>query len=235
MSDAFNNWTAKARAVPIEREIERRGLKLRGTVDRCGPCPKCGGDDRFSINISKQVFHCRGCDKGGDVTALVEHLDDCDFVVACALLTGEPRPKPNGKDRGAAPKKVTAATFEYTDESGAIRYVIERVEYRNAAGKFVLTKDGKRKKTFSQRRPDPERPGEWLWNVDGITKLPYNMPALVEAVAAERLVYVVEGEAKVDALAELGVVATCSAGGAGKWQAEFSNYLRGASVVLAAR
>jgi putative DNA primase/helicase len=232
MSDTFNNWTAKARAVPIEREIERRGLKLPGTVDRCGPCPKCGGADRFSINISKQVFHCRGCDKGGDVIALVEHLDDCDFLVACALLTGEPRPKPNGKGRGAAPKRVTAATFEYTDESGATAYAIERVEYRNAAGKFVLTKDSKRKKTFSQRRPDPERPGEWLWNVDGITRLPYNMPALVEAVAAERLVYVVEGEAKVDALAELGVVATCNAGGAGKWQAEFSNCLRGASVVL---
>ena len=26
----------------------------------------------------------------------------------------------------------------------------------------------KRKKTFRQRRPDPEHPGEWLWNVEGV-------------------------------------------------------------------
>jgi Protein of unknown function (DUF3631)/CHC2 zinc finger len=231
-SAAFDHWAAKARAVKIEAVLERRNIKLRGGVERCGPCPKCGGEDRFSVNISKQVWNCRGCDKGGDVVGLVEHLDGCDFIVACTTLTGEPLPKPNGKDRGTAPKKVTAATFEYSDESGAIAYVVERIEYRKADGTFILTKDGKRKKTFSQRRPDPDRPGEWLWDVEGVTRVPYNLPALIEAVAMERVVYVVEGEGKVNALAELGVVATCNAGGAGKWEAGFSSYLRGASVVL---
>jgi predicted DNA-binding protein (UPF0251 family) len=232
-SAAFDHWADKARAVKIEAVLEHRNIKLRGGVERCGPCPKCGGDDRFSVNISKQVWNCRGCDKGGDVVGLVEHLDDCDFIVACTTLTGEPLPKPNGKDRGAAPKKVTAATFEYYDESGAVAYVVERIEYRKADGTFVLTKEGdKRKKTFRQRRPDPDRPGEWLWNVGGVTKVPYNLPALIEAVAMERVVYVVEGEAKVDALAGIGVVGTCCAGGAGKWEAGFSGYLRNASVVL---
>jgi len=44
---AFDNWIAKARAVPIEREIERRGTgnKLRKQgKEFVGPCPKCGGD-----------------------------------------------------------------------------------------------------------------------------------------------------------------------------------------------
>jgi hypothetical protein len=233
MPSTFENWTDKARAVKVEDEIDRRGIKLRGAIDRCGPCPKCGGEDRFSINISKQVFNCRGCDKGGDVIALVAHLDDCDFVAACTTLTGEPVPKPNGKDRGAAPNKVIAATFEYHDESGAIAYVIDRVEYRNTDGKFVLSKDGnKRKKTFCQRRPDPECRGKWIFNVDGVAKIPYKLPELIEAIAMERVVYVVEGEAKVEALAGIGVVGTCNAGGAGKWEAPFSSYLRGASVVL---
>lgn len=75
-------WIARARAVPIQREIERRDIKLRGTVDRCGPCPKCGGEDRFSINIRKQCWNCRGFG-GGDVIALVQHLDGVDFVAAC--------------------------------------------------------------------------------------------------------------------------------------------------------
>jgi DNA primase len=66
----------------------------------------------------------------------------------------------------------------------------------------------------------------------GLTKIPYKLTELVEAVASERLVYIVEGEAKVDALAEFGVVATCNVGGAGKWEAGLSDYLRNASVVL---
>jgi hypothetical protein len=236
-SAAFDSWTGKARAVKVEDEIARRGIKLRGTIDRCGPCPICGGDDRFSINVSKQVFNCRGCDKGGDVIALIEHLDGCDFVAACTKLTGEPPPKPNGRDRGAAPtragKKITVATFEYHDECGAVVYVIERVEYQNTDGTFVLSKDGdKRKKTFRQRRPDPERPGEWLWNVDGVSKILYRLPEVVEAVASGYLVFIVEGEGKVDALRALGIAATTNPGGAGKWQPEFSERLRGADVVL---
>ena len=151
----FKNWTGKAKAVKIEAEIARRAIKLRGTVARCGPCPKCGGEDRFSINTPKTMLNCRGCDIGGDVIALVQHLDDCDFVAACTTITGEPPPKANGKDR-AAPKsyrrRSPRRTFEYRDENGAIVYVVERVEYQNADGTFVL-KDGKHKKTFRQTPP----------------------------------------------------------------------------------
>jgi hypothetical protein len=63
-----------ARAVRIEDEVARRSIKLHGRIDRCGPCPRCGGTDRFSINIAKQVFNCRGSG-GGDVLALVRHLE----------------------------------------------------------------------------------------------------------------------------------------------------------------
>ena len=56
MSGASDAWVEQARAVSIECEIERRGIKLRGEIDRCGPCPKCGGTDRFSINTKKQML-----------------------------------------------------------------------------------------------------------------------------------------------------------------------------------
>jgi hypothetical protein len=77
----------QARAVPIEAEVTRRGIKLRGGIDRAGPCPVCGGTDRFSINVKKQVFNCRGA-VGGNIITMVQHLDDCDFVTAIATLTG---------------------------------------------------------------------------------------------------------------------------------------------------
>ena len=64
----------RAHAVRIEDEVERRGIKLVGRIDCCGPCPQCGGKDRFSINVRKQVFLCRGCAARGNVIRIVRFL-----------------------------------------------------------------------------------------------------------------------------------------------------------------
>ena len=91
---------ARAKATPIELEVERRGIRLRGKIERVGPCPICGGKDRFGINTRKQAWHCRGCGKGGDVIALAQHLDACSFADAVAILSGETRkatPNPQRK------------------------------------------------------------------------------------------------------------------------------------------
>ena len=115
-------------------------------------------------------------------------MDGCDKITAVTKLTGEPRP--NGKGNGSArahdakytsenvPKKLLIATFEYTDENSAVIYVVERFEFQNADGTFVL-KDGKRKKTFRQRRPDPDHPGAWIANIEGITLVPYRLPEVI--------------------------------------------------------
>ena len=94
-----------AKATPIEAEIERRGIKLRGRFDRYGPCPVCrDGTDRFSINVRKQVFRCRHCnEKGGDVIALVQWLDDCTFNEAVAELTGKDIEHPTPRRPSASP------------------------------------------------------------------------------------------------------------------------------------
>lgn len=55
-----------------------------------GPCPACGGDDRFSVNVKKGVWRCRGCDpKGGDALSLVSLAMACDFLGAVEYLEGE--------------------------------------------------------------------------------------------------------------------------------------------------
>jgi hypothetical protein len=87
-SPAFETWVADAKAIAIEREVERRGIVLRGRVEKEGPCPVCGGTNRFSINTKKQIWNCRGCAKGGDVIALVQHIDGCTFHEAVEYLTG---------------------------------------------------------------------------------------------------------------------------------------------------
>ena len=105
---------AQARAVPIERELERRGIRLRGRVDRCGPCPVCGGADRFSVNVKKQVWNCRGCGLGGDVIALVKHLDRTDFVAAVQILVGEPAWSPDACT--VAPTGTSAVTDDEQEQ-----------------------------------------------------------------------------------------------------------------------
>jgi hypothetical protein len=55
-----------------------------------GPCPACGGVDRFSVNVKKGVFRCRTCaPKGGDALALVQHVLSTDFMGAIEFLEGE--------------------------------------------------------------------------------------------------------------------------------------------------
>jgi hypothetical protein len=227
------DWVQRARAVPIEREIERRGIKLRRIgLELVGACLKCGGDDRFAINTKKQVFNCRGCDKGGDVIALVEHLDGVDFNTACTQLTGQAPPKANGKANGKdASKKVVVVSFEYQNADGSVAFAVDRVQFLKPDDTYVL-KDGKPDKTFRQRRPDSDHAGRWIANKDGAPVVPYQLPQVLEAIAADHPILVVEGEAKADLLWSWDIPATCCAGGAKKWKAEHSEFLRGADVVL---
>jgi hypothetical protein len=106
----------RASAVRIEDETERRGIKLIGRVDRCGPCPQCGGKDRFSINVRKQVFLCRGCAARGNVIALVRFLDGCGFLESLEYLTGERGPAPS--------RRAPAATDAPRDDDRDARALI---------------------------------------------------------------------------------------------------------------
>jgi hypothetical protein len=225
---AFDAWVAQARSVPIERVLERHQISLRGNGhERVGPCPKCGGTDRFSINTTKNVFNCRRCPAGGDVIELEKFLNGGDFNAACETLTGEPPPK----KKPDAARKVVVEQFDYPDAAGVLRFAVERIEYQNPDGAFVL-KDGKRKKTFRQKRPDPENPGRWIFNLDGVERLPYRQPELLEAVGLEQTILIPEGERCVNALRAIGIPATCNSEGAGKWRPELNQYFADADVVL---
>jgi putative DNA primase/helicase len=60
--------------------------------------------------------------------------------------------------------------------------------------------------------------------------VPYRLPELL--AEPKRGVFVVEGEKDVDNLVRIGVLATCNAGGAGKWSAEHANFLQGRNVAV---
>lgn len=89
---AFNAWRDEAEGIDLAELIRGRGHKLkRQGREWIGPCPRCGGTDRFSINPSERVFNCRGFGGGGYIDAVM-HIDDCDFLAACETMTGRPAP-----------------------------------------------------------------------------------------------------------------------------------------------
>jgi Toprim domain len=99
----FDEVIARARATDIADVAGRLGTKLKrvASAERAGPCPACGGVDRFSINVKRHVFNCRGFG-GGDVIAMTQHALGSDFLAAVEFITGdvhhvasrEPAPKP---------------------------------------------------------------------------------------------------------------------------------------------
>lgn len=104
--------------------------------------------------------------------------------------------------------------YDYTDENGKLLYQVVRYE----------------SKDFVQRRPNPE--GGWIWDMDGVERTLYHLPALIKAIENGETVYVVEGEKDVHTVEGLGLTATTNSGGADKWLKAHSQYFRDASVVI---
>jgi putative DNA primase/helicase len=228
-SPDWDNWVANARAVRIQDEIARRGIKLNGgTVERCGPCPRCGGDDRFSINTRKQVFNCRGCGAKGDVIALVELLDATNFVHAVETLTGEPPPKVNGKhsdeevtQNGGDKPWTSIHEYIYRDQNGAPYLLVK---------KYI---DEHGKKQYPQYHWDGAK---WRKGKPRGPKVPYMLPQLIAAAPATPI-YVVEGEKDVDNLAKIGFVTTCNSEGADngngkKWTPDLNQHFKDRHVYI---
>jgi hypothetical protein len=106
----------RARGVSIAEGSARLGFKLPHGREHQGPCPRCGGNDRFSINPKKNVWNCRHCGGGGDAISLVKHVRGVDFRGAVEFLTGErdldPAPQPRPAPQPAEddePRRIAGA------------------------------------------------------------------------------------------------------------------------------
>jgi len=168
-------------------------------------CP-AHDDHRASLSVSE----------GKDGRALVKCHAGCKLDAVCAAIdlrvvdlmpTADMLPVPN---RNGKPRIV--AQYKYRDEAGSVLFQAVRYE----------------PKDFRQQRPKPG--GGWDWSVKGVRVIPYRLPELLAEPA--RSVVVAEGEKDCDNLARIGVLATCNAGGAGKWTSDHSEFLRGRRVIV---
>jgi hypothetical protein len=219
----WDAWVAKARAVDIlDVAGKRPDLKLtsgRGGKELTGPCPTCGGDDRFAVTSTaqKKVFNCRGCDKSGDVIELVRFLDGCTFEGAVEKLTGEPKPLPSKRKNGGGDKWPTLAEYIYRDADGRPHTKVKR----------CLDENGK--KQYPQYHRDGDK---WVAGKPGGPKIPYRLPELI-AAPLTATVYHVEGEKNADDLSKIGFVATTASEGAkAKWDPALTPHFKDRHVVI---
>ena len=166
----------------------------------------------LAVSLDKGTWHDHEAGRGGGVLDLVQERKALDHDAALAWLHDQGH-IPKAERGGSAPKRQVAA-YDYTSADGELLFQVVRFE----------------PKDFRPRRPDGQ--GGWHWNMQGVRRVLYRLPKVLAEVEAGRPVYIAEGEKAADAVAALGVAATCSPGGAGKWRAEYGAALAGAHVVV---
>jgi len=72
---------------------DTRLRKIAGTRggEYAGPCPFCGGDDRFRVQPEQGLWWCRACagDRWQDAVAYVMRRDGVPFTEAARMLGGD--------------------------------------------------------------------------------------------------------------------------------------------------
>lgn len=111
-----------AKAQDMDGVIEMLGITglKRFGVERIGPCPQCGGDDRFGINTRKKMFQCRRCGGKGDVIGLVQFVLGLDFRAALDWLCG-PRQELSAEQRRDREARDAANAARKAKEEAAFR------------------------------------------------------------------------------------------------------------------
>lgn len=164
-----------------------------------------GTNGSLAVDLVKGIWHSHESGEGGGVLDLIEReVGVAGRAEQLAWLEKHGlKPEPV--------KREEVAQYSYADENGVLLFQVVRFE----------------PKDFRQRCPAGD---VWSWSVKGIRKVPYRLPDLL--AAPDATVYIVEGEKDVNRLMGMGLLATCNAGGAGKWSAELSEFFRGRRVVI---
>ncbi len=174
----------------------------------------------LAVDLDKGVWHDHEEGLGGGVldlinkkTGITTRAGQLSWLEDNGLKKRQSKPVPVRPK--AVPKPKIDTTYAYEDEKGRLLFEVVRLK----------------PKGFRQRTPDDT--GGWIWSVKDVRQAPYRLPQLLSA-SVDKPVFVVEGEKDVLRLESLGLVATCNAGGAGKWPDELNEHFAGRHVIILA-
>lgn len=219
-----------------------------------------GKQGSMEIRVDKGVWHNHETDAKGGVLDLIDvekglkGREAIEWLRSIGVEVGEsPAPRTNGHanghahdlgaaatprataERKGAGKREIVETYPFRDVDGAVIYEEVRFQTKLPSGQWE-TENGKATKTIRQRRPDPDKSGEWLWNLDGVAHTLYDLPEIREemfsAPSERRTIFIPEGPRKCEALKAWGLLATSNSGGAANWRPDHAASFAGADVVL---
>jgi predicted ATP-dependent serine protease len=130
-------------------------------------------------------------------------------------IVPEPAPAPK---KGGNKWPPIRATYPYHDENNALLYEVVRFDTNDPDLRF------------RPRRPNGK--GGWIYDLDGVRRVLYRLPELIEGIASGYLVLDCEGENDVEAARRLGYIATTHPEGINKWRDEYDEFFRDADVVV---
>ena len=73
------------------------GMIKKNSSEYAGPCPECGGNDRFVVWPDKGRFWCRQCDKHGDLIDFLQWQRGMTYAQACQAAGRNDDPIPRIK------------------------------------------------------------------------------------------------------------------------------------------
>ena len=156
-SDAVTEFVERARAIVFSEAADSLKVPepIKGKPEYEGPCPRCGGNDRFAVNRKKAVWICRGCSAGGrdgiSLAAHILHLDlksRAGFLEACSAVLEEPIPDEGERE---------------TDEERAARQA--RIAEARERAQANRRKDEEQTNAFRENEIRKAR-GFWLYAMD---------------------------------------------------------------------
>lgn len=121
------NKTNKIDTNSAKQSIDLRDFAERYTTlhkqtatESAGPCPWCGGDDRFVVFADH--YFCRQCGRKGDVYKLVMEREGVNFIQAHEVITGKAA---GAIHRPAQPTQAAPATSSTWDASTQFQKALE--------------------------------------------------------------------------------------------------------------
>jgi len=164
-----------------------------------------GNHGSKAINIEKATWFDHEENIGGGVVDLIKHHEPGVSIPDRLAEFGMAK---------SVSYRRKETIWNYTNATGEIIYQVVRID--DASGK-----------TYRQRQLTTD--GKPVWNMLGVTPLPYRLPELIRS---SDVVFIVEGEKCADALARLGLTSTTNHGGAGKWWPGLNEFFKGRDVVI---
>ncbi|MGB7069658.1 MAG: AAA family ATPase [Pyrinomonadaceae bacterium] len=227
-------------------------MTLSGVVSRLTKVKKTGdgfiascpahGDEKPSLSIAegsdgKLLLNChKGCPTTAIVKAIGLEMKDLftDNNSPIARFNGNGSHK-GMLQQGLAAKNVSQGIYtpSFSAETQALPQIVENrrivavYEYADADGVTLYENVRYEPKDFRQRRPDGN--GGYIWNLHGVTRVPYRLPELVEAIRnGTDEIWLTEGEKDADNLRLLGSAATNFK----NWARTLNRYIEGVHACL---